>query len=47
MFRHLTPEAWLHRGVVNDHPMTARAVACVMAGHAQHHLNILHKRLSG
>lgn len=47
LFRHLTPQAWLYCGTVNNHPMTARAVACVMAGHAQHHLNILRKRLGG
>ena len=45
MFSHLSPDAWLRKGVVNNHPMTTRAVACVMAGHAQHHLDILHKRL--
>ncbi len=47
MLRHLTAEAWRQSGVVNNHPMTARAVACVMAGHGQHHLNILHQRLGG
>ncbi len=47
MFRHLEADAWLRIGVVNSHPMSVRAVACVMAGHAQHHLIILHKRLGG
>lgn len=47
MLRHLTADAWLHRGVVNNYPITARASVWVMTGHAQHHLNILHKRLSG
>ena len=46
MFKHLQPEAWLRCGVVNDHPATARAFAYAIAGHAQHHLNILHRRLA-
>jgi hypothetical protein len=45
-FRHLEPEAWVRRGVVSDHPATVRAFAYVMAGHAQHHLNIVRRRLS-
>jgi len=45
MFRHLEPEAWQRRGVVNDHPATARAFAYVIGGHAKHHLDILHRRL--
>jgi hypothetical protein len=42
----LPAEAWQRTGNVNGHPVTARAVACVLAGHMQHHLNILAKRLS-
>lgn len=45
MLAGLVPGAWLRRGVVSDHPISARAAACVMAGHAQHHLDILHQRL--
>jgi hypothetical protein len=45
LLQHLDPEAWLRRGLVNDHPTTVRAVAFVMGGHAKHHLDILHKRL--
>jgi hypothetical protein len=44
-FRHLEPEAWVRRGVVADHPATARAFAYVIAGHAQHHLDIVRRRL--
>jgi hypothetical protein len=47
MFRQLEADAWSRIGVVNNHPMTVRAIACVMIGHAQHHLNILQKRLGG
>jgi hypothetical protein len=45
MLGQLDADAWLRQGVVNNHSMTVRAIACVMAGHAQHHLIILHKRL--
>jgi len=42
----LSAEAWSFQGLVNGHPMTTRAVAYVMAGHARHHLRILAERLS-
>jgi hypothetical protein len=45
LFKHLQPESCLRRGVVKDHPATARAFAYVIAGHAKHHLDILHRRL--
>jgi uncharacterized damage-inducible protein DinB len=44
-FRHLEPEEWLRLGVVNEHPASVRALAYLIAGHAKHHLDILHKRL--
>jgi hypothetical protein len=46
MLRCLPADAWMRRAVVNGHPMTARAVACVMAGHTEHHLRILRQRLA-
>jgi hypothetical protein len=42
----LSAKAWSFRGQINGHPMTTRAVAYVMAGHARHHLKILAERLS-
>ncbi len=45
LLRHLDAEAWRRVGTINLHPMTVRAVAYVMAGHAAHHLAILHTRL--
>lgn len=45
LLRNLPPDAWTRIGVVNDHPMSVRAMAFVLAGHAKHHLDILHKRL--
>jgi DinB superfamily len=47
LYRHLTADAWQRRGTVIDHPMTPRALAYVMAGHAEHHLAIIKKRLAG
>jgi hypothetical protein len=46
MLGDLSAEAWSFRGEVNGHPMTTRAVAYVMAGHARHHLKILAERLT-
>ncbi|HEV8072444.1 MAG TPA: DinB family protein [Planctomycetaceae bacterium] len=47
LFRHLSPSAWEWRGTVIDHAMTPRALAYVMAGHVEHHLAIMKKRLGG
>ena len=44
LFRTLAPEAALRRGVANDNPMSVRALAHVLAGHALHHLRILRER---
>ena len=38
------PEAWLHRGSAGGHPVTARALAAVIAGHAEHHFELLRER---
>jgi len=47
LLRHLSPDAWQWRGTVVDHAATPRAFAYVMAGHAEHHLAIVKKRLGG
>jgi hypothetical protein len=47
LFQHLDTAAWTRQGIVNDHPATVRAMAYVMAGHAQHHLKILQQRFAG
>jgi uncharacterized damage-inducible protein DinB len=47
LLRHLSPQAWEWRGTVIDHAMTPRALAYVMAGHVEHHLAIMKKRLGG
>jgi hypothetical protein len=33
-----------HTGVANNNPVSARAICWIMAGHAQHHLDILRER---
>jgi len=45
LLRHLSPEDWQFRGTVSDHSATAAVLAYVMAGHAEHHLAIVKKRL--
>ena len=44
LVRSLDDEAWQRRGVANDNPISARAIAWVTAGHERHHLNILRER---
>jgi len=45
LIRHIPADAWLFAGTVSNHPMTTRAMLYALAGHAQHHLHILHQRL--
>jgi hypothetical protein len=46
LFRHLDEAAWLRTGLANGSPVSVRALAYIIAGHAQHHLAILRKRLA-
>jgi hypothetical protein len=46
-FRGLAPEAWDRAGVANNNRITVRAAAFVIAGHAQHHIDILKSRYLG
>ena len=43
-FRHLSPAAWMRRGVASDMPFSVRALAHIAAGHVAHHLAILRDR---
>ena len=43
-FRHLDPAAWMRRGTANNNPITVRALAYLIAGHTEHHLEILRSR---
>ncbi len=44
LFRHLTDEAWLQRGVANGQEISVRALAYVMAGHELYHRAVLQTR---
>jgi hypothetical protein len=44
LFAHLPHTAWLRWGTSNDAPITVRACAYIMLGHADHHVQILRER---
>jgi DinB superfamily len=44
LFGSISPEAGLRSGVANGHPVTVRALAYIVAGHAQHHCELLKAR---
>lgn len=44
LFRHLSEEAWMRRGIANNAEVTVRALAYIIAGHELHHREILRAR---
>lgn len=44
MLRNLDEEAWPRMGTANDSPVSVRALAFIMAGHARHHMGVLRER---
>lgn len=44
LFRHLPPEAWTRWGTADGRPISARALAYVIAGHTRHHLEVVEAR---
>ncbi|WP_192820851.1 DinB family protein [Rufibacter sp. LB8] len=44
LIKGLPPEATARRGNANGHPITVSALVYIIAGHEQHHLNILKER---
>jgi hypothetical protein len=44
LFRGLDSEAWSRRGTANNHEISVRALAWVIAGHERHHVSILKER---
>ncbi|OCT12387.1 hypothetical protein A8709_31660 [Paenibacillus pectinilyticus] len=40
----ISTEAWTRKGTANTYAISARAIAYVIAGHAQHHLNIVEQK---
>jgi DinB family protein len=43
-FRHLPEEAWKRIGVASSNPISVRALAYIIAGHAAHHRAVLEER---
>jgi hypothetical protein len=43
-FKTLPDEAWPRHGVASGNPVTVRALAYIIAGHAAHHMQILKER---
>ena len=43
-FKNMTDDAWLRVGTANNVKITVRALAYIMAGHIEHHLEILKDR---
>jgi len=41
LFRGFTPEMWQRRGTASDAPIITAAIPFLMAGHLQHHLNMI------
>jgi hypothetical protein len=44
LFRGLSPEAWIRRGVASGNPVSVRALAYIVAGHELHHQRILREK---
>ena len=44
LFKSLDDEAWERTGVVDGNPMSLRAVPWIIAGHEQHHLQVMRER---
>jgi DinB superfamily len=44
LFQHLEPAAWSRRGLANNKPVTVHALAYLIGGHTEHHLEILQSR---
>lgn len=44
LFKHLDRESWKRKGIANEHEMSVRAAAYIIAGHELHHIGILRDR---
>jgi hypothetical protein len=44
LFRTLSPDAWMRRGVASGNPVSVRAVAYIVAGHELHHRAVLQEK---
>ncbi len=44
VYKNLSDEALMRKGIANKNEVTVRAIAYITAGHAEHHINILRDR---
>lgn len=44
LYRNLPPAAWMRTGTANGKTFTVRAMAFLLAGHAEHHLSIFREK---
>jgi hypothetical protein len=44
LFRHMTADAWMRKGLANENEVSVRALAYIIAGHELHHMQILRDR---
>ena len=44
LFRQLSAEAWMRRGIASGNPVSVRAIAYIIAGHELHHRRILQEK---
>jgi hypothetical protein len=44
LFRNLDPAAWARVGEASDNPVSVRAIAYILVGHARHHLETIRTR---
>jgi hypothetical protein len=44
LFQHLPAAAWTRRGTASEQPISVRALAYVVVGHARHHLEVVEAR---
>jgi len=44
VLRALDVAAWKQRGIANGSPVSVRALAFILAGHARHHVGVLEQR---
>ncbi|MFJ5714372.1 DinB family protein [Neobacillus sp. NPDC093127] len=44
LIQNMSENAWARKGLANETEITTRAIAYIIAGHAIHHLKIIHER---
>lgn len=44
LFRNLSAEAWMRRGIASGNPVSVRAIAYIVAGHELHHRRVLREK---